>query len=287
MPKLDLKLLTKQVKDSYKKKKRDSKKIGLGTEISKPSDYIPAPPPIARILNLPGYPIRRVSMIAGKPDSGKSSLGMLALKEAQNKDYYAILIDTEKKFDTERFEKMGGKPEDLLKVSATTIEDCFVGIDEYLEKILEHDKKANVFIVWDSIGGTPSKAESEIQADQSLQLATAAKVIKRGLRILVQKFDTYNIGLLLVNQSYMNIGSVGRSNAGGEGVDYFSSVIIQLSRKGHVIIMEDKEKYKAGVDVVATVTKNHLSQGEKTLYKSDFRVRAYDIIEIKDNKKED
>lgn len=285
MPKLDLEQLKEQVRDVYKSKKRDEYKLGLGTDEILPPDFVPAPKIIQNLIGLPGYPICRLTMISGKPDSGKTTLGMLALIEAQKKDYYTILVDTEKKFDFDRMKRMGGDPNGILKVLATTIEDGFVGLDTFINTIFSQDPDGKVFIVWDSIGGTPTKAEAQADADESIQLATAAKVIKRNLRVFVQKFDKHQIGMLMINQMYANIGSHGYTNSGGEGVDYFSALIIQLSRISHYIVQEKGQQYKAGIDTQATVTKNHLIRGEKTLYRAKFRVKAYEICEITSRKK--
>jgi len=277
MPKIQMTDLKDQVQRSLAKTKRNPDMIGIGTDEVPIPDFIPAPPPIQKLTGLEGYPLRRITMISGKPDSGKTTLAMLAIVEAQKKGCYTILVDTEKKFDYTRLEKMGGDPKELFKITSGTIEDGFTSLEATLNIIYAQDPSAKCFVVWDSIGGTPSKAEVEARADESTQLATAAKVIKRNLRVFVQRFDHQDIGLLLINQMYANIGSVGNVNSGGQGVDYYSALILQLSRTGHHIVTRGGEKYKAGVNTSATVTKNHVYQGERTIYKSDFRVLAYGI----------
>ena len=273
--------LRDQVRKSFEIKKRNPNVVCLGDEDLLPPDFISAPEPIQDLLGLDGYPICRLTMISGKPDSGKTTLGMLALVEAQKKGYIGILVDTEKKFDFERFRKMGGNPEELGKIVGETIEDGFVGLNTWLETIYSQDSESKVFIVWDSIGGTPTKAEIQAEADESIQLATAAKVIKKNLRVFVQRFSTQNIGMLMINQMYANIGSHGYTNSGGDGPDYYSTIILQLQRVGHYQVQEKGIKYKAGIDTMATVTKNHLLRGEKTLYKVKFRVKAYEVEKLK------
>jgi len=115
---LDAQLLADKLKAVYKKKKRDSATVGTGTNIIPPPFYVAAPIPMKKLLGV-HYPGRRITEIAGKPNSGKTTFGMLAMVEAQRGYYDAdvkyieepiniILIDTECKFSINRFKKMGG-----------------------------------------------------------------------------------------------------------------------------------------------------------------------------------
>lgn len=280
LPKLDLNLLRSQVQNTFKAKKKNPNIVGLGLDHVPIPDFIPAPQPIQDLIGLPGYPLCRVSMVCGRPDSGKTTLGMLALVEAQRRGYYPILVDTEKKFDFDRYDKMGGNAKNLIKVMPSTIEDGFLGLNEYLNAIYGQDPSAKSFVVWDSMGGTPSKAEREADADETTQLATAAKVIKKNLRVFVQDFDYRQCGMLMINQMYANIGSHGYSSSGGEGVDFFSAIILQMIRMKHFTVQSGGQKYKTGVESRVTAVKNHLMRGDKVLYQTSMRIKAYSVEAI-------
>jgi RecA/RadA recombinase len=206
-----------------------------------------------------------------------TTFGMLAMVEAQKDGFYIILVDTEKKFSLDRFEKMGGNPKEVLCVFPDNLEEGFVGVEETVNVVLHEDPGAKILILYDSLGGTPSRAETEVEADQTIQLATAAKVIKRWLRTFVQKIAKNNICMIFINQVYANIGSHGYSNSGGEGAEFFASVIMQLFRTGNYMCQVQGKKMLAGIDSIAKITKNHLLQGESAPKEVKFRVKAYTI----------
>jgi RecA/RadA recombinase len=174
---------------------------------------------------------------------------------------------------------MGGKSDDLIVISAVTLEEGFLGITETINIILAQNSKAEIFIVIDSLGGCPSKAEMEADADETIQLATAAKVIRRSLRNLVQVIDKYKIGVFIINQSYANIGSVGRTPSGGEGASYHSSIIFQTQRVSDIVRQIKGQKVVVGIVTKVRVTKHHLMQTDKTPKEVIFETYAYHIEE--------
>jgi len=285
---LDPKALESKLKAIFKKKKRDPELVGTGTNLRPPTFYINAPKPIRKLMGV-HYPGRRVIEIAGKPNSGKTTLGMLAMIDAQ-KGYYdkdfkyieepinIILVDTEGKFSVTRFIKMGGNPEKLFKIGALTLEDAFFGLEETLNLIYTEEPDAKTLIVFDSLGGTPSLAEADAAADEKIQLATAAKVIKRNLRVMVPRWiDKHDIALMIINTNYANIGSVGRSNSGGDGAEFASAIIMQLSRVADITFDQGGQKMLKGIKSVARITKNHMQTDEYALKEINFEIYAYDI----------
>jgi len=105
---LDTKELEAKLKKIYKAKHRDPESIGTGLNLKPPTFSVRAPKPLFKAMgcHIPG---QRIIQISGKPNSGKTTLGMLAMVEAQ-KGYFdkdgkyieepinVILVDTEKKF---------------------------------------------------------------------------------------------------------------------------------------------------------------------------------------------
>ena len=288
MPKLKIEDLIKKVNSSLSAKKKDHIAITTGADLPMPNDYIKCPEPILKVLGLPGYPTGRVVQIAGKPNSGKTTLATLALVESQKtEEFYTILVDTESKFAKNRFEKMGGDYENLIVIGAKTIEQGFVALNSTMEVIYSKDPDAKILIVWDSLGGTPSEAEADVDADQSIQLATCAKVIKRELRKFVPRWiHSKDICFMVINTSYANIGSVGRTNSGGEGIAYSSCIILELSRVGDLTKQVKGDKVKYGITTRMKCTKNHLMESEFTMSELRFDVLAYSVEFQKKKKKE-
>jgi RecA/RadA recombinase len=189
-----------------------------------------------------------------------------------------ILVDTEKKFSKERFEHMGGDSEKLLLIDADTLEEAFFALDETLKVIFSTDDDSKVLIVFDSIGGTPAMAEAGSSADETLQLAIPAKVIKRNLRVFVPKWlSNHDVAMIVINTNYANIGSVGRSNSGGDGLEFASAFIIQLSRVKDLLCTENNIRKVKGIVSRASVTKNHLQNSAVTVKSLDFEIYAYEV----------
>lgn len=285
---LDLsKVLENARKDFSKNEKGLAMQISTGSQISRPtkdSDFVLYPGDHWLLLTgIKGIPFGKVVQIAGKPDSGKSSHAMAFMKEAQDTGYQVILWDAENKFSAVRFDKyFGGSSKDLLIVTNKTILEGGDLVVSLVKSIFEQDSKQKVLIVWDSVGGTLSSAEDVKNLRDSRQMAIAAKENGQVLHSLVNLMEQFKnketneerIAVLLINQTYANIGSVGQKESGGQKVEYHSSLILQLTRKGDLNKVKDGIKRKTGIVTRAKVRKNHLFDGEDSIAELDLEVKA-------------
>ena len=286
-PPFNISDLLKKTQDILRAKKKDFSKIYTGDQIRMPDFYVKAPEPIQKLLGMDGYPSKRITQISGAPNSGKTSLAMHAMVEAQRQGMAVLFVDTEGKFSKDRFQKMGGSPELISVVNATTIEQGWCDAIELLNVWISVKPDVKILFVWDSIGQTPSAMEADANPDEKIQLASAAKANKSNIKVFnTQWVDKHNIVALLINTNYCNIGSHGRKNSGGEGVEYSSCIIVQLNRKGDLIKQVKGQKVVYGIETKAKITKNHLMSEEYTLKEIDFCVEAYGI-RLKTDKKKD
>lgn len=281
--------LQKKLNQSFKTKKLNSQ-FGTGWDIVSPTFFIKAPKDIKLLLGDMHYPGKRIIQISGKPNSGKSTLGMLAMVEAQ-KGYYdkedkfieepcaVILVDTEQKFPVQRFVKMGGNPDELFLINYATLEENFHALFEALKMIFEDDKERKVLVVFDSVGQNPTLKETMMEIDDTQQPGVAGKVLRRNARVLVAKYmSRFNIVFLGINTSYPKIGSHGRANSGGEGFEFASACIMQLGRMGDISPRTvNGKKVTDGIKVKARSTKNHLQNSEYCVKEVEFEVRAYEV----------
>ncbi|HUS88849.1 MAG TPA: hypothetical protein VMW91_05680, partial [Desulfosporosinus sp.] len=163
------------------------------------------------------------------------------------------------------------------------------------------DPDVKILVVWDSVGGTLAKNEGVHVSDKgkyegsmsdSKQLAAAAKENGQVMRGMVRLVDQYkdnktnneSIAVLLINQTYSNIGSPGQKNSGGQKVEFFSSIIVQLSRKGDLTFTRDKIKRRKGIVSRAKVSKNHLFDGDDTIAEMELAITAGGISLLSDYK---
>ena len=245
-----------------------------------------------QLTGIKGIPFGKVIQIAGKPDSGKSSHAMAFMKSAQDDGVYVILWDAENKFSPTRFDKYFlGNSKKLLVVPSKMILIGADQIEALVNAIMNNKPNAKILIVWDSVGGALPKNEGHDESAEdkknkgfrgSKQMAAAAKENGQVLRGFVRLMEKYKdkqtneerIGVLLINQSYANIGAPGQKESGGSKVEYFSSLILQLTRKKDLTKTRDKVKRKIGIVTRAKVKKNHLFDGEDSVAELDLLVTA-------------
>ena len=272
---------------------------GLGLQItsgakvfrpSKPTDFVVSScPHWKQLTGIPGIPFGSVIQIAGRPDSGKSSHGMSFMADAQNfdlqqQDILVVFWDSEKKFSPTRFTKFfNGKAEDLAIIQSKMILEGGDEVKAVIQSALKTYPKLKVLFVWDSVGGTLPKNEGdENDLRDGKQMAAASKENGQVIRSIVRLMEEYKnketneerLGVLLVNQSYANIGAPGQKESGGQKVEYHSSLILQLTRKKDLTKTRDKVKRKIGIVTRAKVKKNHLFDGEDSVAELDLLITA-------------
>jgi len=277
--KIDLNKILGLARADFKNKENGlGKQMIRGSEIyipSKPEDYIYWPnSPFHIMTGVPGIPFGKIIQIAGKPDSGKSTHAMKFMKLAQDQGHTVVLWDPEEKFSVTRFEKhFGGSAPDLLVVTNKVILEGGDMCVALISSILDLYKNQKVLLCWDSVGGSIAKSENSKNLRESNQMAEAAKdngKLMRGLVSLSEEFRKDNtkehrLAVLLINQTYSNIGAPGQKEAGGQKVEFHSSLILQLQRKADLFKVRDKVKRKIGITTRARVKKNHLFDGEDTI----------------------
>lgn len=259
--KVDFKSISEKIRKSFKDDKRSAQVFGTGSDIitpTKPEDFVVLDPWFKESTGVLGLPFGYVFMIAGNTDSGKTSFAIETIKKAQDQGVSVILVDTEKKTTGARLIARGVDPEQIALIRPDYLEDAYDGIDKYLEYIKDADPDGRILIVFDSLGNTPAKAEADTDVDDSLQMGLAAKVNKRGFRRLVPKLNKDKIHVLVINQTYANLGSPGRTNAGGNAVDFFSALTFQTSRFKWLEKTVKGEAVRYGARVQWTLFKNHL-----------------------------
>lgn len=273
--------------------KKDAKKgasIKRGDQIvlsSNPDDYIHSEQinkfwkPLTGLL---GLAFGRIMQIAGKPDSGKSTAAMLAMKAAQDQGVTVVLWDAEGKFDSARFkERIGGLPEELVVAPSRSIVEGTQQVLALVKAIKEISPSQKILIVWDSVGASINSSEDEENDDFSKQPGVTAREVSWAIRRLNQVMerykegDDYSISILCINQVYANIGSVGFKQKGGAELEYLSSLILEMTRKQTLTRTRNKQKIKYGITTVARVKKNHLFGGEDCIAELDLVVSSSGI----------
>lgn len=299
MSKFDFSKTISKVQASFKKDTRRAKQFGDGNNLESitkdPKDYVVMPKWWMEKIGILGLKFGHVYQIAGDSDTGKTSLSVLAMKQAQEQGHIVIYVETEQSTSPEALNKSQIAPEGIITIRSNIVEHIYDNISAMLEGIRDDYPDEKVLLVIDSYGQTISMRDSEMKfSEQSAKVGGASKINRMGLEMLIAKMEEQAIALLIVNYNYANIGSVGRTEAGGNALYFHSKVILQSSRVSDYIKTVKGEKVKAGVDVRWKVKKNRYlnsavdEEGEAKYLASEIFLRISDDgINLLDKKEKD
>ena len=244
------------------------------------SQFVPMPDWFKEITTLPGVPFKFVTEFAGKPDSGKTTAGMVALIGAQKAGIVAILVDAERKFAHKRFKEMGGDPDSLYIIQEPSIEQSFDQLEKTLKIVHEEMPDARILVVYDSIAVGVTKAELEKEATDPQTIADQAKVLKRMIRRIIYYIQECNTALIMINQLYKDVNPMahgGSKMSGGQGVEYGKALSVSFSKSKELTKTVAGVLYKTGIVTSLESKKNHLLSGDMAVKKLDVEVVAYDM----------
>lgn len=274
MSKFNMDNLANEIRKSFKDNPRLAKRIGVGSNLSKleDKDYIIMPQWWKDCTGVVGLPFGKLVMIAGDSDSGKTSAAIEAMKAAQQQDVGIIYVETEGKTTEQDFRTWGVDPSGILLVQSSIAEEAFELLFASWDSFKAKYPGEKLLVVFDSIGNVVSQRDSEIDLmEQNQQPGGKGKINRLAISKMIAKRDEDQAAILIINYTYDNLGSPGKTNAGGKSVNFFSSLTFQTSRKGWYEKTIKGEKIRVGADVTWKLFKNHLDRsGSK---KKEFTLR--------------
>jgi len=177
-------------------------------------------------LGIGGYPRGRVCEIYGPESSGKTTLALHAVAEAQKKGGIAAFIDVEHALDPEYCKKIGVQINDLLVSQPDTGEQALQIVES-----LVRSGKVDVIIV-DSVAALTPK--SEIEGDMGdTQVGKQAKLMSQALRKLTAITSKSKTTIIFINQLREKIGvffGSPETTPGGRALKFYSSVRLDVRR---------------------------------------------------------
>lgn len=263
MSKFNMSGLADQVRKNFKDNPKLARKVGVGTNLSQltDADFILMPPWWAEIAGVPGLPFGKLVMIAGDSDTGKTSAAIDAMKAAQSQGVGVLYVETEGKTTQADLEKWGVDPAGVLLVQSSIAEEAFELMFAAWDGFKEAYPTAKLLVVFDSIGNVVSQRDSEIDLmEQNQKPGGKGQINRLGINKMIAKRDEDQAAILVINYTYDNIGSPGKTNAGGKAVNFFSSLTFQTTRRGWVERQVQGKKVRAGVEATWKLFKNHLDR---------------------------
>ena len=193
-------------------------------------------------LGIGGLPMGRIVEIFGPESSGKTTLTLSVIAQAQKEGKTCAFIDAEHALDPIYAAKLGVQVDDLLVSQPDTGEQALEICDA-----LVRSGAVDVIIV-DSVAALTPKAEIEGEMGDS-HMGLQARLMSQALRKLTANIKNANCLVVFINQIRMKIGVMfgnPETTTGGNALKFYASVRLDIRRIGAV---------KEGEDVIGSDTR--------------------------------
>ncbi len=208
-------------------------------------------------LGVGGYPRGRVIEIYGPESSGKTTLTLHAIAEAQKAGGIAAFIDAEHAFDRNYAEKLGVDLDNLIISQPDNGEQALEITDNLIRS------GAIDVVVIDSVAALTPRSEIEGEMGDS-KMGLHARLMSQALRKLTSSISKTNCTVIFINQLREKIGVMfgnPETTTGGNALKFYASVRLDIRRSTQI---KESDGSVAGNKTRVKVVKNKVAPPFKT-----------------------
>lgn len=213
-----------------------------------------------KALGIGGLPKGRIIEIFGTESSGKTTIALQVIAEAQKNNEVAAFIDAEHALDINYAKKLGVNVDDLIMSQPDNGEQALEIVDALVKT------NAVGIIVVDSVAALVPQAEIEGDMGDS-HMGLHARLMSQAMRKLSGAINKANVTVIFINQvreklntGYSPAGHVAETTTGGRALKFYSSVRIEV-RRGEQI---KENEVVIGNKVYVKIVKNKVAPPFRT-----------------------